>query len=272
MKVMLLLVLCAVQGTLAVDNKFARDVQELRLNEMTQSIQTMSGALMGIAEYIVNIDEAVKQVRSGVGQVQLTLNDQEHISRPKRGGNPKPIFVSAAELSSSRSENERAIKNEILARKVEKLLAVQNNSVVEEAKEEMTRQIETNFLRMLAAILVTGPARTQMRTEEIFVLMRSVLNGQLDFRPVIQKLPFILRESETNQFITLLKSLRETEVVTENVVDGTKSRQFGGLENMDKIIDALGGFDIKQVSGFLKELPELFEGIETVVDSVDTAF
>jgi len=82
---------------------------------------------------------------------------------------------------------------------------------VDLAKEELRRTVEKNFLRMLAAILVTGPTHTQERSDDIFKLMRSVLNGELDFTPVVQRLPLILRDSETNQFVNLLITLRESE-------------------------------------------------------------
>lgn len=39
--------------------------------------------------------------------------------------------------------------------------------------------------------------------------MKRVLNGQMDFTPVVERLPFLIRDSETNQFILLLKTLRE---------------------------------------------------------------
>jgi len=240
------------------------------LSEMAQDIQSMSGALMGIAEYIVNIDEVVKQVNKGIGRVQISLDDGvSRVLRDRRSETVKfsetvniPV-VNIVEETPINKDADKAIKNELLAQKVEKLLAVQNNSVIEEAKDEISKQIEINLMRMLAAILVTGPQRTQMGTGDIFKMMKSVLNGHMDFRPVVQKLPYILRESETNQFTSILRTLRD---------NPTKFRQFGGLENMDKVIDALGGFDVKQVSGFLKELPELFEGIETVVDGVDSYF
>ena len=39
--------------------------------------------------------------------------------------------------------------------------------------------------------------------------MRNVLNGNMDFKPVVDRLPFLLRSGETNQFIILLKALRD---------------------------------------------------------------
>jgi len=44
------------------------------------------------------------------------------------------------------------------------------------------------------------------------------------------------------------------------------------LEDLGKVIDAAGKLDLKQVSGFLKEIPELFESVEAVVDGVDEFF
>ena len=60
--------------------------------------------------------------------------------------------------------------------------------------------------------------------------------------------------------------IRDFNSQTERV---NNKRQFGGLEDVGKIVDALGQFDLREVSGFLSELPELFESIETIVDGVD---
>jgi hypothetical protein len=267
MKFFIALTILAVQGCLAIDENFVVDHRDVRMNEMAQNIKTMSGALMGIAEYVIHIDEVVRHVQKGVGQVQRSV-DGARLFRSERAEGPEKVSLTPQEAVLI-ANMDKAVRNEMLAQKVEKLLAVQNNSAIEEAKDEMSKRIESNFLRMLAAILVAGPSRTQMRTDEIFKLMRTVLNGELDFRPVVEKLPFILRESETNQFISLLRSLKEVERVPSAT---TNWRQFGGLENFDKVLDAFGKFDVQQVSGFLKEIPELFEGVEAVVDGVDSYF
>ncbi|CAG7727495.1 unnamed protein product, partial [Allacma fusca] len=47
------------------------------------------------------------------------------------------------------------------------------------------------------------------------------------------------------------------------------SRQLGGLQSVDKILDAASKINVKEVGQFLKEIPEIFEGVESIVDGVD---
>jgi len=221
---------------------FPIDVSELRLNEMVTNIDEMKVAVMGMAEYIQEINKNVKDVKLGLPHVE-----NNGISATKKG---RGLTV------------DEILKREELAQKLEKLFKIENTTKVEEVKEEMASMVETNFIKMLAAVLLTGPVQAQERTPAILRLMRNVLNKQVDFKPIIDRLPFLIRTSETNQFILLLKALRDNE----------RSRQFGGLSDIGKIIDAAGKFDLKQVSGFLKEIPEIFEAVESVVDGVDEYF
>jgi len=62
----------------------------------------------------------------------------------------------------------------------------------------------------------------------------------------------------------------QTNIDTEEVPQ--KFRQFGSTMHLKGIMDALGSFDLKQVAGFLNELPELFAGVQNIVDGVDEYF
>jgi len=238
---------------------FTVDTSEIRMNEIAENVNEIKGTIMGIAEYVVEIRKSVNVMQREVGHLQTTIN-----SKYRAGGNV--VQLPRGNWIRSDVSVDEILRREELATKLERLFRSENITQVEALKSELTTVVENNFLRMLAALVVTGPVQVQERTPEIFrvtrKLMKTVLNGQMDFKPVVERLPFLIRDSETNQFILLLKTLRETERVNNK-------RQFGGLEDVGKIVDALGQFDLREVSGFLSELPELFESIETIVDGVD---
>jgi hypothetical protein len=47
---------------------------------------------------------------------------------------------------------------------------------------------------------------------------------------------------------------------------------LGGLADLGKVVDALGKFDLKQVTTFLKEIPNLLEVVNNVVDGATDSF
>lgn len=96
----------------------------------------------------------------------------------------------------------------VLAEKVEQLLAKDPSPQVDLAKDELRRNVEREFIKTLAGFIVNEQAGPE---GEVIVLgvMRSVLNGELDFTPVVERLPTILRDSERNQFLNVLVTLQE---------------------------------------------------------------
>lgn len=182
-----------------LDPRFPVDPKELQLNEMSKTIQEISGAVMGIAEFVVEIKNEVKSVRKEVAE----QNRQQNNKINSQGS------LSRNEFDQIDSEDYRAKKNALLADRVEKLLSVENNSQVDAAKEEMKKIMEINFIKFLSAMLVTGPMTTPEKSGDILKLMRAVLTGQVDFTPVVHKLPFIMRDSETNQIILMMQTLSE---------------------------------------------------------------
>jgi len=176
------------------------DLTDVRLNEIKSSIQEMRAKVYDTANLVADLKSLVKSA------VQSSETDENIIYSNNRGTRFEKINDPFRTVN---SEVEKVKQNEELAAKVEKLLTVKNNDKVEEAKEKVKEMIEKNFVRMLAAILVAGPTRTHQKSEDVFTLMKSVLNKELDFAPVVEKMPFILRETETDQFIAVLKTLRE---------------------------------------------------------------
>lgn len=179
-----------------IDSHFSVDPEDVQLKELTENMKRVTGAVLGLTEYVMEIRSELKSIREDLVESRSSANSTtvrpvHYYSRPIRD----PVEFRRQSLE--------------LADKVERLLAMDQSPEVDLAKEELRRTVEKNFLRMLAAILVTGPAHTQERADDIFKLMRSVLNGELDFTPVVQRLPLILRDSETNQFVNLLIALRE---------------------------------------------------------------
>jgi len=331
MKAIIILTILSIKGITSqsvnegdyLDSRFAVDPRDYQLNEMSQNINKISGAVMGIAELVVDI------------KADLRLLRKEFIF-----GKPNKKFESRIEPELAEAtplflEDEKIRNNVALADRVEKLLAIENNLQVDLTKEEIKKTIQVNFVRVLSAMLVTGPPKTQQRKDDILKLMKSVLNGELDFGPVVEKLPFILRDSETNQFISLIKTLREEEVLkrfregdedgdgdgeekveavaqvsqpqnqavvqanvaqpveTVNTAAVTQTQgqsatatgtaatatqtsaapmaakmmmKAGGLT---QVFDAVGMLDVAQLATFLSRLPEVFEGVEGLVDGVE---
>jgi len=191
------------------------DVTEIRTEEMLTNIDEMKVAIMGMAEYI-------QEINSNVNHVRAELGAQRHA--PPKPRSPK--------ITRGLTVDE-ILKREELAQKIERLFRNDNVTKVNAVKQEMASVVETNMIKMLAAILLTGPLQAQERTPEIlrvsgngnrgpnrnkilnldpfvsFQLMRNVLNKQIDFKPIVDRLPFLIRNSETNQFILLLKALRD---------------------------------------------------------------
>ena len=62
---------------------------------------------------------------------------------------------------------DKRAKQEALAEKVEKLLKVQDNSKVEQAKRNIEKQLEVNFLKFLSVILVATPNMTETSQENL---------------------------------------------------------------------------------------------------------
>jgi len=59
----------------------------------------------------------------------------------------------------------------------------------------------------------------------------------------------------------------------EPLTNGNRDeRQFGGFGDLGKVVESVGKFDLKEVSKFLKEIPELFESVQTIVDGANTSF
>ncbi|CAG7726382.1 unnamed protein product, partial [Allacma fusca] len=137
-----ILLLLVVQAIFAsptdLDSKFSVDSRKLQLDELSKTVREIDTAVMGIAELIVEIDRNVRSVHSSV------------VKRQQRS------------LPTSDVK-----ENEILAKKLEKLLASQDNPDLEKAKEELEKQIEFNFLKTLSAILITGPVRAKERQSDI---------------------------------------------------------------------------------------------------------
>jgi len=236
------------QGLLSVLGAgFTLDTSDVRMNEMASNIIDMKGAIMGIAEYMQQINNNVHLMQSEVRKLQVSLSSVDVPAKSSR------VDISVDEI----------LRREDLAKRIEALFRSDNGTKVELVKEELSTVIETNFLKMLAALLITGPVQAQEKTPGILRLMKTVLNGQMDFKPVVEQLPFLLRDTETNQFILLLKSLRDNEKG-----NGNYYRQV----DLGKVVDAAGAFDLKEVSTFLKEIPEIFEGVESVVEGVEEYF
>jgi len=186
--------------------------------------------VMGLTEYVMEIRQELRTIRADISpNITAKMRPDSYFSKPVRD----PVEVRRQSLE--------------LADKVERLLAMDQSPEVDLAKEELRRTVEKNFLRMLAAILVTGPTHTQEKSDDIFKLMRSVLNGELDFTPVVQRLPLILRDSETNQFVNLLITLRESErgnsgrqTSLDNTVQMTGKRQgLGGFPTAAQLLNSL---------------------------------
>jgi len=235
-----LLALVVVQGTLGSYVPRELPSQSVaNVDELTRDVRQMNGALMGMAEFVIEINQNVKALQR--------------------------TFAVSPPRFYRKSDDEVHQSREQIARRIEKLYA-RNDPVVDKMKLEMEKRIQFNFIKMLSAILVTGPVHVQERSQDILKLMKSVLNGELDFKPVVNKLPFLIRDTETNQFVLLLKTMRDSEL------SNVHARQFGGLQNINKVVDILGTVDLKEVSGFLKEIPELFEAVETIVEGTEEYF
>ncbi|ODN00263.1 hypothetical protein Ocin01_06423 [Orchesella cincta] len=180
-----------------VDSHFAVDTDDIQLREIADNVKRVTGAMMGLAEYVLEIKQELRSIRADLSE-----------TKPSNKTTARPITYYSKPVRDPEEVRRQSLE---LADKVERLLAMEQSPQVDLAKEELKRTVEKNFLRMLAAILVTGPAHTQERSDDIFKLMRSVLNGEMDFTPVVERLPLILRDTETNQFVNLLITLRESE-------------------------------------------------------------
>jgi len=109
---------------------------------------------MGIAEFVQEINKNVKEVKYEVRLIQSDSSKNNVVAQPPRFQR----WLSVDEI----------LKREELAQKIEKLFNNENATKVDAIKQEMTTVVETNFLRMLAAILITGPVQAQEKTPEIF--------------------------------------------------------------------------------------------------------
>ncbi|CAG7728342.1 unnamed protein product [Allacma fusca] len=162
--------------------------------------------------------------------------------------------------------------NEYLAGKTEKLLSIKNNPIVENAKAELEEQIQYNFLRTLSVILIAGPVRVQESNEELLKLMRVTLNGDLDFKSVVAKIPALLREDESTRFTSVMDTIQEIGTGTSNELQILRQTQsnttsIAGIQ-VDQILAAASKINWKEIGNFIKELPEIFEGIQTIVENV----
>lgn len=191
-----------------VDPHFAVDTQSLELSEMAKTIQVISGAVMATAEIAMGIKSDLKLLRGELmmGKMNMRFEGRQH---PDHG-------ISLYQFSNS---NLRIRHNLNLAERIEKIFDSDNSTLVNLAKEEIEKTIRINFIRVLAAMLINGPPSTQRRKEDILRLMKSVLNGELDFKLVVEKLPFILKDSETNQFINLIQMIKEVCKLISEVIN-----------------------------------------------------
>ncbi|CAG7836747.1 unnamed protein product [Allacma fusca] len=171
-----------------------------------------------------------------------------------------------------KSSLERTTVNEKLAVTMEKLLSFEDNPAVETARAKLEQQIEYNFLRTLSSLVAVGPARAQERNNEILKLMQLTLNGELNFKPVVNNLPALLREPATTRLKAILETIRESEISQQD-----NFRQIAvsnSTTEVGKILDAVRKVDWswKEVGIFLQELPEVFEGVQTIVESLEDIF
>jgi len=178
------------------DTRFSVSPKNFEEHDLAENVKQISNAVMGIAEFVVDIRSDLKDVKEVVQK------------KSQRSGRSNVVEVKL-------DDPERIKKNFELAAKLEKFFEAESEldpQLVEKTKEELKKTMELNFVRILSAMLVSGTMKTQGKTEDILKLMRSTLNGELDFGPVVEKLPFIMRDSETKQFIHLLNVLNEVEL------------------------------------------------------------
>jgi hypothetical protein len=174
------------------DSSFSVDPKELQVNEMAQGIQQISGAVMGIAELVLEIKTDLRAVQTEIIE-QRQFRSNEYVNQ-----------------SSKLSESEKVTRNHALAAKLEKLFDSERDpKLVEKTKAELKERMELNFIRFLSGVLINGPVKSPERKEDIRKLMRSVVNGEMDFTPVVENLPFIMRTSGSNQLLLLLNTLKK---------------------------------------------------------------
>ncbi|CAL8079247.1 unnamed protein product [Orchesella dallaii] len=229
-----------------VDSHFAVDPDDIQLRDIADSVKQVSGAMMGLSEYVLEIRQELKSIRADLSETR------SNSSTPSNSTTMRPISYYSKPVRDPEEVRRQSLE---LADKVERLLAMEQSPQVDLAKEELRRTVEKNFLRMLAAILVTGPAHTQERSDDIFKLMRSVLNGELDFTPVIERLPLILRDTETNQFVNLLIALRE---VSLHQINARLSLKKGTIKAYDFTYQSEQGGSFRQ--GVLNSVENTVQG------------
>ncbi len=153
---------------------FNVEPSDVRMNEIAQNVNEIKGTIMGIAEYVVEIRKSVNVMQQEVGQLQTTINGRY------RAGNL--VQLPRGHWVRSDVSVDEILRREELATKLERLFRSENISQVEALKSELTTVVENNFLKMLAALVVTGPVQVQDRTPEIFRVTRQVHNNTDNFR------------------------------------------------------------------------------------------
>lgn len=133
------------------------------MNEIAEGVNVMKGTIMGIAEYVVEIRKNVESMQQEVGQLQQSFNNNLKLYR----GGYKLLRGQWIRASDDISVDE-ILRREEIASKLERLFQAENVTQVEVIKNELSKVIEMNFLRTLAALVVTGPIPVQEKTPEIF--------------------------------------------------------------------------------------------------------
>lgn len=128
----------------------AIDISDIRTKEMIANIDEMKVAIMGMAEYIQEINTNVNQVKEKMNQTPWPIKAGRMDSNPYRG-------LSVDEI----------LKREELAQKIEHLFSSDNATKLETVKQDIVTVVETNFIKMLAAVLLTAPVQAQERTPQI---------------------------------------------------------------------------------------------------------
>lgn len=183
------------------DPLFSLNIANLEDIEISRTLQTISGAVMGTAEIALGIKSDLKLLRKEImmGKMNMRFEGRHHPDSDKVDSDK----VTPVQIQPPVSEMSQFLES------FNNVLANVTNSGVDSELESTRKIITTNFIRILSAMLINGPPSTQRRKDDILKLMRTVLNGEINYSAVVTKLPFILKESETNQFISLIQSIKE---------------------------------------------------------------
>src|SRR3989442_950843 len=108
-----------------LDSPFAVDPEELQLKEIAESVRRVSGAVMGLTEYVMEIRNELKTIRADISQVKTSTSEANKTTRPITYYSERP----------TRDPEDIRRQSLQLADKVERLLAMDQSPEVDLAKE-----------------------------------------------------------------------------------------------------------------------------------------